>query len=488
MHECTLSIRPCHLRRPLPYYPAVDDTLRSPFDPGPEKLRAMGQSVLEFVTRFIDERYDAPSSDHDDAYGLAHSLTGAPPDEGVDLEELLGIIDRAVRKGFDTAGPGFVAYIPGGGLYAAALGDLIACVTNRYTGLAAPAPALVQLEANVLRWLCDLFDFPRGSQGVFLPGGSVANLSAIVTARSTKLGDRFPEGTLYASEFAHHSVGKSAVVAGFPEEAVRRVPVDDRLRMDIRALKKMIVADRDAGRKPFMVVASAGTVATGAIDPLNEVAVLCHDEGLWYHVDGAYGGFFQLTQRGKDRLGGICRADSITLDPHKTMFLPYGTGSLLVRDGNALKQAHQMQAHYLPQSSTDPDLPDFADYTMELTRDFRGLRVWLPLYLHGVNAFRDALDEKLDLARLVYESLIENQRLEVPWEPELSLIAFRPRGGTEEDAQRLLDAINGSGRVWLSAAPVSGRTYLRVCIVSHRTRRARIEECIDIIRTAVANL
>lgn len=447
----------------------------------------MGEEVLGFVT-LIEERYDAPSSDHDDAYEVARSLRRAPPNEGLALEELLSIIEIAARKGFDPAGPGFVAYIPGGGLYSAALGDLIACVTNRYTGLAAPAPAFVQLEANVLRWLCDLFDFPPSSQGVFLPGGSVANLSAIVTARATKLGERFLEGTLYASEQVHHSVGKSAAVAGLPEAAVRRVPADEHLRIDMRALQDVITADRAAGRKPFMVIASGGTVSTGAIDPLNDVAALCKKEDLWFHVDGAYGGFFQLTQRGRERLGGIERADSITLDPHKTMFLPYGTGSLLVRDGEALKRAHQVQAHYLPGSSIDPELPDFADYTMELTRDFRGLRVWLPLYLHGVNAFRIALDEKLDLARLVYEALSEDKSLEVPWEPQLSLVAFRPRNGSEEDAQRLLRAINGTGRLWLSTAPVNGVSYLRVCIVSHRTRRERIEECIGIIRTAAADL
>jgi aromatic-L-amino-acid decarboxylase len=466
----------------------VNDRTRSPFDPPREEMRAMGQSVLELATRFVDERYEAPSSDLNDAYAVARALRDAPPEDGRDLEELLGIIETAATKAFDPAGPGFMAYIPGGGLYAAALADLIACVTNRYTGLAAPAPALVQLEANVLRWLCDLFKLPRGSQGVFLPGGSVANLSAIVTARATKLGERFLDGRLYASEFVHHSIGKSAVVAGLPEQAVRWVPVDERLRMDVAALADMIAADRAAGLHPFMVTASAGTVATGVIDPLADVSALCREEGLWCHVDAAYGGFFQLTERGRQRLTGIEHADSITLDPHKTMFLPYGTGSLLVRDGDALKRAHQMQAHYLPGSSNDPELPDFADYTMELTRDFRGLRVWLPLYLHGVKAFRDALDEKLDLARLVYDALVEDEHLEVPWEPQLSLVAFRPGHGGNDDAQRLLDAINRSGRVWLSSAPVHGRTFLRVCIVSHRTRRDRVEECIDIIKRAAAEL
>ena len=448
----------------------------------------MGDAVLEYVTGFVDERYRAPSADYDGAFELARSLQEAPPHEGRDLKELLDVIDRAARKGFDTAGPGFVAYIPGGGLYAAALADLIACATNRYTAIAAPAPALVQLEASVLRWFCDLFGFPKSSQGILTPGGSMANFSAVVTARAAKLGERFLDGSLYVSEHVHHSITKSAAIAGLPRAAIRTVATDQRLRMDVSALQDMVAEDRRAGLRPFMVVGSAGTVNTGAIDPLEDIAAAARREGLWFHVDAAYGGFFQLTKRGHERLRGIEEADSITLDPHKGMFLPYGTGSLIVRDGEALREAHQVHAHYLPDSSPNPDLPDFADYSPELTRDFRGLRVWLPLHLHGIKTFRDALDEKLDLARLVYESLVDIPELEVPWGPELSIVAFRPRDGSEEVATRLLDRINASRRVWLSSAEVRGKTYLRVCIVSHRTRRDRIEECIEIIAKAATEL
>jgi aromatic-L-amino-acid decarboxylase len=250
----------------------------------------------------------------------------------------------------------------------------------------------------------------------------------------------------------------------------------------------MVHADRAAGQQPFLVVASAGTINTGAIDPLDAIADVAQQEGLWFHVDGAYGGFFQLTARGRAALQGIERADSITLDPHKGLFLPYGTGCLLARDGAALRAAHEVHADYLPTPSEDAGLPDFSSYTPELTRDFRGLRLWLPLHLHGVDTFVQALDEKLDLAHGVHDALAALPQLDVPWQPDLSLVAFRPRSGTDDAALRLLDRINGTGRMWLSSAPVRGAVHLRICILSHRTRPDRIREALDIIRAAVADL
>ncbi|MDT7545199.1 MAG: hypothetical protein QOE99_1309 [Actinomycetota bacterium] len=466
----------------------MPDAARSPFDPPLAEMQSMGTAVVELLSRFVDGRYDARTSDYTELEPLLAALAAPPPDQGGDLTSLLATIEAAAGKGFDPANPGFVGYIPGGGLYASALADFMACVLNRYTGIAQPAPALVQLEASVLRWLCDQFGLPPGSQGVLTPGGSMSNFSAIVAARATRLGEAFADGTLYVSDEVHHSIAKSAQIAGLPHRAVRIVPTDDALRMDAQALRAMVHADRAAGQRPFLVVASAGTINTGAVDPLDAIADVAQQEGLWFHVDGAYGGFFQLTARGRAALQGIERADSITLDPHKGLFLPYGTGCLLARDGAALRAAHEVHADYLPTPSEDAGLPDFSSYTPELTRDFRGLRLWLPLHLHGVDTFVRALDEKLDLAREVHDALAAMPELDVPWQPDLSLVAFRPRSGTDDAALRLLDRINGTGRMWLSSAPIRGAVHLRICILSHRTRPDRIHEALDIIRTAVTDL
>lgn len=444
----------------------------------------MGSHVIDTLAEFISSLDDAPASDMDGAYELAAALRRPPPDEGEDFKALVDTVMEAASKAYNTAGPGYLAYIPGGGLYASALADLIACVTNRFTNLSAPAPALVQLEANVVRWLCNEFRFPPEAQGVLTSGGSMANFSAIVAARSAKLPEDFLVGTIYVSEHVHHSNVKSAQIAGFPARSIRRVPTTPDLKIDVSRLREMISADRAAGAHPFLLIGSAGTVNTGAVDDLSDLADLAGEEGLWFHVDGAYGGFFQLTERGRAILDGIERSDSVTLDPHKGLFLPYGTGSLLVRDGDALKRAHQVEALYLPASSQDAALPDFADYSPELSRDFRGLRVWLPLHLHGVDAFRRALAEKLELARFVYEELSQVPELDVPWEPELSIVAFKPKIGGNERAREVLQRINDSKRVYLSPTEIDGTVYLRVCVLSHRTDLARIEEAVEIIREA----
>jgi aromatic-L-amino-acid decarboxylase len=249
----------------------------------------------------------------------------------------------------------------------------------------------------------------------------------------------------------------------------------------------MIRTDRSAGRTPFFVVASAGTTNTGAIDPIAEIADMAAREDLWLHVDAAYGGFFQLTERGRRAFAGVERADSITLDPHKGMFLPYGTGSLVVRDGARLREAHVVGAAYLQDFPPEDELPNFTEYSAELSRDFRGLRVWFPLALHGVDAFRAALDEKLDLARFLYVELSTIPELDLPWEPELTVVSFRLRDGSDDADRRLLDVINASKRVVLSSTIVEDRFTIRACILSHRTHRDRIEECAQIVRRAVAD-
>jgi aromatic-L-amino-acid decarboxylase len=253
--------------------------------------------------------------------------------------------------------------------------------------------------------------------------------------------------------------------------------------MDAGAAREMIAADRAGGRRPFLLVASAGTTSTGTIDPLPDLASLAAEQDLWFHVDGAYGGMFRLTERGRRRLGGTERADSVTLDPHKSLFLPYGTGALVVRDGHDLRAAHAVASPYLQDAGSDGLLSDFADLGMELSREFRGLRLWLPLHLYGAGAFRAALDEKLDLAGVAYERLSSEPLLEVPWSPDLTVVTFRVRS-SEQASRDLLDRINESGRVVLSSTVAGGRFTLRLCILSHRTHRDRLEEALDIIAAA----
>jgi aromatic-L-amino-acid decarboxylase len=468
-------------------------------EPAGEELRALLDVVSDRVVRTVDALPDAPASGLDDVTAaLADPTLRRPPAEGGrPLGELLDVLDRAVAVGLNTSGPGYLAFIPGSGLVASAAADLLAGVYNRYTGVAFAAPALVALETDLLRWLADLFELPAEAAGILSTGASLAALSALVTARSARLGEDFLDGVLYVTAQAHQSVAGAARLAGFPARAVRVLPVDDGLRMDVAALRAAVAADRAAGRRPFCVVASAGTTNTGSIDPVPEIADVAAAEGLWLHVDAAYGGFFVLTERGRKRMPGLGRADSIALDPHKGLFLPYGTGCLLVRDGDLLRRAHSggatSAAHYL-QDLPDIGLPSFGDYGPELTRAFRGLRLWLPLHLHGVAAFRAALDEKLDLAEDAYAALAADPHLSVPLPPELSTVAYRcrlpGRTAAEEDAATaaLLRRVNAERRVYLSSTRIEGRYTGRLCVLNHRTDAARVAEAVDALRRHSAAL
>ncbi len=469
----------------------------TPLEPTPDEMRQLLSAAAARVIAFVESLPRQPaSSDPGEAVEMARALAEPqPPEHGAPFEELLAtVFDRAAPMGFNAAGPGYLAYIPGGGLFAAALADLMAAALNRFTGLWEPAPALVQLESDALRWLCALVGYPAGSGGILTSGGSMANLSALFTARREVLGDDFSRGAIYASDQVHHSLMKAARVAGFAEHQVREVPSDAAFRLDLDALRADIARDRAAGLRPFLLVANGGSTNTGAVDDLDGAADLAARERLWLHVDAAYGGFFVLTARGRAALRGLERADSVTLDPHKSLFLPYGTGALLVRELGALRRAHAMDAEYLPRIQQGSERLDFAELSPELSRPFRGLGVWLALKLHGVAAFRAALDEKLDLARLAAERLRALPGIEIVAEPQLSAVAFRladeGRAPDECDARNreLLARINARRRVFLSGTRLRGRFVLRLCVLSVRTHRERLEQALEDIGGAAAEL
>jgi aromatic-L-amino-acid/L-tryptophan decarboxylase len=459
-------------------------------------MREMVDLAMDRIVRHVESLPTQPMHATAGGHKLARALREKMPERGTAYPALLRtLFGRVIPHSLNTASPGYLAYIPGGGLFHSAVAELIASATNRYVGVFQAGPALAQIEANVIAWFCEIVGFPAGASGYLTTGGSLANFGAVVTARRTRLPPDFMKGVLYASDQAHHSVKKAALLAGFPEDRVREIPTDDRFRMRIDLLERAIQKDRKKKLSPFLLVGSAGTTNTGAIDDLPALADIAEREKLWLHVDGAYGGFFALTERGRKALSGIERADSITLDPHKSLFLPYGTGSLLVRDGETLRRAHQVSAEYLPSMQTDRDLVDFCEISPELSRDWRGVRVWLPLKMHGAGAFRDALDEKLSLAEQAAKELARLPHVEIVAEPELSLFAFRvrPQGmpeGEDLDAlnRRVLSAINVEQRVLLTGTVLENRFVMRVCVLSFRTHRERIDMLLEDAARAIADV
>jgi aromatic-L-amino-acid/L-tryptophan decarboxylase len=496
----------------------VDDRSRArhraaehPLEPDARQMRAMGQAALDLATEFVEGIPEMPN-DLDGALEAAARLREPAPEHGRPMDEVLEVVRLGAMKSYNTSGPGMFGYVPGSGLYTSAIAAFLAAATNRYVTLWSAAPVYAQIETTVVRWLADLVGYPESARGVLTSGGTTSVFSGLITARVTKLGEDLTGGVLYLTGETHHAAVKSALLAGLPRSAVRVVPTTDDLTMDVDALDRLVARDRAAGLRPFCVVASAGTTNTGAVDPLRRIAEVCRRHDLWLHVDGAYGGAFLLTERGRAAMSGIELADSVTLDPHKGFFLPYGTGALLVRDGRLLRDAHNLDAAYLQDVAEESEIPNIAEYSAELSRDFRGLRLWLPVQLHGLGAFRDALDEKLDLARRVYDELSTVAGLELPWQPSLSIVAFRfvPPDPTaplttaaastagahgvadtaDADAAtlRLLDRINESGRIFLSSTTIDGAVHLRICVLSFRTHADRVAEAVEIVRKAVAEL
>ena len=460
-----------------------------------DALRALIDAAAQRIVAHIASLPEQPSADTEGGAALARSLAEPIPQSGLPVDELLDLLfKRVIPKSINTAGPGYLAYIPGGGLPHSAVADLIADAVNRYVGVFAAAPGLAQIESNVVRWFADLVGLPRTAGGILTSGGSLATFSALVAARRDRLPENFLSGTLYASEQTHHALQKAALLAGFPPDKVREVPTDDAYRIRIPALAEAIAEDRAAGQTPFFVAGNAGTTNTGAVDDLVALAELAARERLWFHVDAAYGGFFLLTQEGRRRMAGIERADSVVLDPHKGLFLPYGTGALLVRDGDTLRRAHALSAEYLPSMQEDPNLVDFNMLSPELSRDFRGLRVWLPLKMHGLGPFRTNLEEKLALARHAARGLAQMPGIEILAEPQLSILAFRlARAGLDAPALdrmngELLERINAKKRVFLTGTTLRGRFAIRICVLSFRTHRDRLDEGLDDIRDAIEEL
>ncbi len=452
-------------------------------------MRELTEECVRFAIRHIETLAEQPSWDTEGAAEVALRFREPAPETGAPAARLLEGLAAAVPKSFNTAGPGYLAYIPGGGLYPAALGDYLALATNRFVGVWASAPALVEIETTAIDWMRQLMGFPPGARGLLTSGGSMSNFIAIVAARRDRLPENFLDGVLYLSEQAHHSLPKAAMLAGFSERNLHDLPVDGRFRLRPDSLERAIREDQARGLRPFMVIANAGTTNTGAIDPVPEIADLCARHGLWLHVDAAYGGFFRIAPGGEALLPGLERADSLTLDPHKGLFLPYGTGCLLVRDPEKLKQAFHLRAGYLQDLQQPEDAVSFADLSPELSREFRGLRLWLPLKLFGVSAFRDNLREKLELTRWAYEELREEPGWECLDEPQLSIVAFRFRPPREEDAnafnRRLLQRINSYRRVYLSSTTLRERFVLRICVLSFRTHGREVAMAIEDIRRAL---
>ena len=406
-----------------------------------------------------------------------------------ELEDILEVIDKEVfSHGLKAASGGHLGYIPGGGLYASSLGDYIAAFSNEYAGMYFGSPGAVEVEEACLDWLKDLFEFPKESIGNLTSGGSIANLIALTSARDAKgvLDRPVAQSAIYMTEQVHHCIHKALRIIGLAKVTVRTVDMDHVGRMSMDHLEKLIKSDKEEGLTPFLIIGSAGTTDMGAVDPLNDLSNLAVENNMWFHVDAAYGGFFKLLPEQKDKFKGIEKADSLVMDPHKSLFLPYGLGAVLVKDKEAVFQSHHYTANYM-QDATTGDVPiSPADVSPELTKHFRSLRMWLPLRLHGIKPFKAALEEKIALTQYFREEIVKHG-FEVGPEPDLSVTYFwyPKEKGENEFNKELLRLCHEDGRVFLSSTLIGDRFVFRMAILSFRTHRSTIDSAIDMLNRNV---
>ncbi|MEM8524290.1 MAG: aminotransferase class V-fold PLP-dependent enzyme [Bacteroidota bacterium] len=473
---------------------ALEKTARH-LEPSLEQRSDWAEQLQKYTDRFVETIDTGNAYFPAEGKGISDFPIGK---QTYQLEQLLSLFQKEVEEsGINPASGKHFGYVPGGGIVHSAYGDFLAAVTNRYAGIYFANPGAVRIENQLIRWMCDLIGYDEKSFGNLTSGGSIANLVAVTAARDSKgIRARVVEKAVcYVTTQLHHCVLKALRIAGLAEIIVRHVPMDDDFRMQTDLLAHQIKQDLAAGLKPFLVVASAGSTDVGVVDPMDEIATICEQNDLWFHVDGAYGGAFLLAdvenENGstvKDLFKGIERADSVTLDPHKGFFVPYGLGAILVKDQHALYQSHHYTASYL-QDAEGLNEPSPSDLSPELTKHFRGLRFWLPLQLIGIEPFKAALEEKIWLTRYFYEK-VQVLGFEVGPFPDLSIMIYRyvPR---ENDAnaynQELVQRIWRDGRFFVSSTKIDEVYWIRMAVLSFRTHLKEVDDFLAFLKELVSS-
>ena len=463
-------------------YEEVSQSLEIPIDDRGLLL----DKIKQFTDNFIE---DLPKAESFNCNTPDFKKLKIQEDSQKSVDDILKVFKEEVNEpGLRAASGGHVGYIPGGGIYASALGDFLAAVSNEYAGVSYASPGAVAIENEVISWLKGVFSFPESAVGNLTSGGSIANLIALTAARDKHQvkNDQVTKSVVYLSGQAHHCLKKALRIIGLEDVIVRQLELDEEFRIDTTTLNKQIEVDISLGLQPFLIIATAGTTDVGVIDPLEEIAEIANRHNLWFHVDAAYGGFFVLSSK-KDAFKGIEKADSLVVDPHKGMFLPYGLGAVLIKDAEAVLHSNRTTGNYMQDALTTDLTRDPANVSPELTKHFRGLRMWLPLQLHGIKPFVAALEEKLLLTAYFRKKLIE-MGFKVGPEPDLSVSYFwyPSEKNQNEFNKKLMQHIHEDGSVFLSSTMLQDAFVIRIAILSFRTKLATIDRALEMIERSLA--
>jgi aromatic-L-amino-acid/L-tryptophan decarboxylase len=466
----------------------------------PDEIRALGQAALDRIVAYYDTLPSRPIIEPTTSADLRRQLDEPLPQEGADFNTLLDELDATlVRYSRHNGHPRFFGYIASPGTPVNTIGSMLQSALNVNVTAWRSAPSAAEMERVTINWIKEMLGYPRDAIGLYVSGGSMANFAGLAAARTAKapvnvvregLGAVRRAMCLYVSEEAHYSIEKAAGMLGLGEAHVRHVKTDDRFRLDLADLDRLVAGDRAAGHLPFCVVASAGTTATGSVDPIPEIADFARRENLWLHVDAAYGAFAALSPTYRHLLDGIARADSVALDPHKWLYLPMGTGCILYKDPAAARAAFSHGAEYTRTIGLENDEAfAFWDYGPELSRPFRALDVWLLLKYAGARRIGEAVEQNIARAKY-FEKLVQRSTdFEMLSPVELSVFCFRYKAATGDlnaINERALVALQRAGRTYLSNAGLRGQFALRGCVLNYRTTEKDMEQILDDVRSAVS--
>ncbi|GIV10599.1 MAG: L-2,4-diaminobutyrate decarboxylase [Fimbriimonadales bacterium] len=456
----------------------------TPLDFDPEAMRQMGYRVVDALVDYWQSLPDRPIGKRADRIDLERLLHESTPIDAQPFEQVLEeFLHKVLPNIIKVDHPRYFAFVPAPNEYVGVLADFLAAGMNIFVGTWMVGAGATQVERVVIRWLCDWFGLPESAGGLFVSGGSVANLVCLAAARR-QYPDALTRGRVYYSDQTHSCVSRAWRILGLREEQICILPADQNFQIPLGALAVQIRRDCAAGWQPFCVVANAGTTNTGAVDPLDMLADLCEREGLWLHADGAYGAAAILTEEGKQRLQGIDRLNSLAVDPHKWLYQPMMAGCAIVREFEQLREAFRILPPYLQDKERGAAGVDLCDYGVELSRSFRALKLWMSLKTHGVEAYRAAMEHNLRLAQLAERELKALPHWCIVSPATMGILAFRyepPNFETEQiDALNcaLVDRMMEDAFALVSSTVLRGRVALRMCTLNPRATEADVQETV----------
>lgn len=460
------------------------------FDLSKEEMKSYGYKIVDIIAEHwatLEQKKPVASASRKEMDSI---FLQEAPNKGMSAEKVLDfVMDNVIPNSTVISHPKAYSFVPGPSNFISTMADSLATGFNIFSGGWMVSPAAAELEIVTMNWLLKMYNFPvEKGGGIFTSGGSMANLTALVTARRLKCGDDFSKAVIYLSDQAHSSNIKAIRVLGFKKEQIRILPTDLEFRISINKLKNAIAKDRLEGLQPFCYIASAGTTNTGTVDPLDEIADICEEEDLWFHIDGAYGGAAILAEKGAKALRGIERADSLTVDPHKWFYQPYEIGCLLVKDASWLSGTFSEKPEYLRDIEGNESEINFYDYGIQLTRRFRALKFYMSIKTYGLDAFKEAVTYNIQLADDVEKMLRKSRNWEIISPATLAVINFRynPIGlnlsekEIDELNQKISQKIMESREAFLVTTILNKQVVLRMCLINPKTTMDDIKETLEL--------